>query len=250
MNNDIELDKAIDDIIQNGLQKPKTLYAMLRDVIVNVGIKNVFAGMGSMIIIFFLTLFLGVILFFVLITGDAGYMSIKENNRIIVSVFTLSPFVYVFLNVISYLEEKKSNTYEVIETCLYNVPILLGLRTFLFSVFTLIFNLFFLIFYCNTQNGLSLFTLIGVSACSLLLSSLINLEIMRKKDKKVLYIMASVLWLILNVSLYIFVKGCYGYILSLIPPVIYYIISIGMLVIFLKKIKRLMLNMYRKEVFI
>lgn len=158
MPNEEEKDQVVNIILSQGLKRPASLRACLRELYQALGIRNIFLGVTDCL---YLALVCSVLL---------GALWLKAEHRFVCSgLFMLSPFLYVALYLLSLWKETQTGTFEIKMACKYTLRHLTAFRMLCFSSVSIICNILLsAVVFLNT-GGMAFIRLLTVSLCALFL---------------------------------------------------------------------------------
>ncbi|WP_078555176.1 hypothetical protein [Bacillus alkalicellulosilyticus] len=217
-------DKVIDEqvqlIVSKGLQPNQSFFASLKGMYYQIGMKYLFHDATE--IIFMVLISIAILIF---IGIDIG-QSLNQNGVVYSIIFILSPILYLVMVSTSYFNTKQNQTLEIEMTCKYNISQVAAFRMFIFSMMSILGNLFFILIIAFVNPAINVILAFMISTTSLFLFSTLFLYVITKvKTKKVNYIF-GISWILLNLLLYKFSFEFYHLFLKNLPIYVYGIITI------------------------
>lgn len=182
-----ETEREIGAILSRAMPK-HSLFSRMRELIFQVGLRRLFTGMGD---IFFILLFSsGLSAYAVFALCDTRWAAGTAYG----AVFLLSPLSFSLVYLLCILKEKEEGSWEVQMTCRYTFLELFSFRTLCFSLLSLVLN--------GISNGISSFftatndfwKMNALSACSLLLFSVLLLVIPSGRFPAISVLLPSLIW--------------------------------------------------------
>ena len=235
-----ETEREIGAILSRAMPK-HSLFSRMRELIFQVGLRRLFIGMGD---IFFILLFSsGLSAYAVFSFCDTRWAAGTAYG----AVFLFSPLSFSLVYLLCILKEKEEGSWEVQMTCRYTFLELFSFRTLCFSLLSLVLN--------GVSNGVSSFftatndfwKMNALSACSLLLFSVLLLVIPSGRFPAISVLLPSLIW----------AAGFFPYsrhekewerLLCLLPDYVYGGLAVLLAIVYLKRLSTLCSMKKRREI--
>ncbi|MGK0468760.1 hypothetical protein [Clostridium sp.] len=231
---DNTINSQINTIIAKGLKPQQSFNSYIKNMYKQIGIKNLFHDVTELV---FAVLIVLSILVFIAISSN---ISMNVNNGGIYSfIFMFSPVLYFAISLVSFINTKQKDTYDIEMTCKYNVYQLAAFRMLVFSVFCIIFNVSVLYLLAAIYKQINFLQAFMISVTSLFLFSTIFLYIIFKMHSTFTVYFAICTWVIINLGVSTFSKEIYNMFLNKIPIYVYLIVTFAFLCAYIYNLKKL-----------
>lgn len=230
---DEQIKESVKTICNEGIKKQDTVFSFIKNMTINLGLKNIFYGVYDVMLIALLltgTIY-SVFLFSVNNLPDA-------EERIYLFSFTFAPFMFALLFFLNYAKEKSSDTFIIKMTCKYSFFHLLAYRMFVFSLLSVIVNSFY-IFVFFGDFKISFVTVISLSLSALFVYSLLLIALLIKFSTVKPAVILSVLWIAADIILFICSKDFLIRLIKSVPLFVWAIIVLCTAILYFKSLPRL-----------
>ncbi|MBX4265874.1 hypothetical protein [Clostridium estertheticum] len=232
--NDDEIESEINSIIAKGLKPQQSFYFYVKSMYKQIGIKNLFHDITEIV---FLVLIVLSILIFIAVSSRISVNI--DNGNIYSFIFIFSPILYLTISLLSFINTKQKNTFEIEMTCKYNIYQLAAFRMLVFSAFCIVLNVSTLYLVSSLYNRIDFLQALMISVTSLFLFSTIFLYLILKVYSKVTKYFVLMGWVIMNLGASIFSSEFYTMFLNKIPFYVYLTVTVICLYAFIYSLKKL-----------
>lgn len=228
-----QIEKSVGIICNEGIRKKDTLFSFLKNMTLNLGIKNIFYGVYDVMVIS---------LVITCAVYSAFLFSINNlprwEEKIYLFSFTFAPFMFALMFFLNFAKEKSSDTFIIKMTCKYSFLYLLAYRMFVFSILSAVANsLYILVLFSDFK--ISFVTVISLSLSALFVYSLLLIAVLIKFSNIKPVIILSVLWVAADLLLYVYSKDFLMRILKSVPLFVWMIIVAGAAILYFKLLPKL-----------
>lgn len=228
------IENEIQTIIDKGIIAKESFYSYLKNMYKQIGFRYLFQDITE--IIFVILLCLSVLIY--MIIGFKNHSSI-DSKRIYCFIFIFSPILYFIISLLSFINIKQKNTYEVEMTCKYNIYQRAAFRMLTYSIISIMTNTILVYIIAITYKQISFLTAFMTSVTSLFLfSSAFLYSVINIKLKITKYLMV-IGWVVINLALLTFSTELYNILLSKIPIYLYISLTLVGMCIYIRNIKNL-----------
>lgn len=228
-----QIEKSVGVICDEGIRKKDTLFSFLKDMTLNLGIKNIFYGVHDVMVISLVITCAAYSLFLFSINNLPG-----AEEKIYLFSFAFAPFMFALLFFLNFAKEKSSDTFIIKMTCKYSFFYLLAYRMFVFSLLSVAANsLYILVLFSDFR--ISFVTVISLSLSSLFVYSLLLIAMLIKFSTVIPIIALSVLWVGADLLLYVYSKDFLMRILKSVPLFVWMIIVAGAAILYFASLPKL-----------
>lgn len=191
--NNREKRQSIDLILNEGLHTKKSFKRELLHIFRVIGLQNSFFGITDAFVLTIIFSAVGVGLLAVLSLSLEGGAS---NANIYVLTACVSPITYFAFSLFTHLKERMIGTYEIIETCRYNLSHLAVIRLIVISIMNLIVVSIGALIIRGVDDfvSFSYLHILGVSICTALIYGIVTLLILIFPVPKVTGLLMPVIW--------------------------------------------------------
>lgn len=223
-----ERDKTIEDILYNGLTKPKSLWADLCDMYRALGLRYIFCNMTNAIIMTVISA-LGFVLLYPML----------QEQHIFTTVFAIIPVFFMLLVLITETIEKVSGLYELKMTYKYTVQQITVFRILVFSLIGTAFSTFISLYFSRllVYDFLRIFSL---SLSALFLCAFLTMFILRHFNWKWNHCFVMLFWIISGFLPTRMIGEQWELFLAQIPIAITLLLAMTACVLLLMETKKLM----------
>ncbi len=227
MPTDEEKKTSIENILEAGLQPPKTIWEQLADMLRAVPLRYVFTGIED-------SLFLAVISAIIVCAGT----SLVFQETLYIAMFTVSPFLYTALYWLTAWKEFQTGTIEMKMTCRFNLRYMTAVRMLLFSAAGIVFDTAItLIVPVRTGKG-DYLRLLAVCLSALFIYAALSLWLAAVAPLKAQLVFPAV-WTLGAVICLGFARNWFNAVLLQLPLYILFIILTASLLLFTWQLKRM-----------
>lgn len=229
----IEIDRAVEGISEKALPQRESLFAFIRNMNTQLGLKYIFSGIYDVLI-------LSGILFMLMIALSFNYLPQSENPTATLGamLFTFSPFLYMAAFSLSLIKEYTTPGLSVKMTCKFTVYHLIAYRMLLFSVISGVLNTLYVLALCLRMELEPLY-FICLSLSSLFIFSAMFLLALYYAHIKWPPLLLTVGWIAVNAVLWAVFPVGYGNFLMGIPVFVWIPAGIACVAFYLHQIKKL-----------
>ncbi|MBU3127227.1 hypothetical protein [Clostridium tagluense] len=224
----------INSIVTKGLNPQQSFYSYVKNMYKQIGIRNLFHDITE--IVFAVVIILSVLVF---ISISSNIPKNIENGSIYSFIFVFSPILYLVISLVSFINTKQKDTYDIEMTCKYNIYQLAAFRMLVFSVFCITFNISFLYLLSALYKQINFLQAFMISVTSLLLFSITFLYIIFKMHSKFTVYFVIFAWVIINLGVAIFSTEIYNMFLNEIPIYIYLVVTVTCSCVYINNLKKL-----------
>lgn len=219
-------------IVEAGVKIKKSFFYYIKDMIYEIGLKNIFHDKNEVIFIsVIVTALLGYSMFGI-------YENTSEISNIYRFIFIASPILYIVILLFSFFNTKQKGTFELEMSCKYNLYQMLALRMFIFSLVSIIVNTIIISLVFTWKQDINVLRAICISITGLFLfsSGFIYIAVCTKKEISKLLLVSS--WVVINLGLYFVDKNIYNAFLMDVPIYIHLIVTLMCIIFYIKNLKR------------
>ena len=228
-----QIEKSVGIICNEGMEKRDTIFSFLKNMTLNLGIKNIFYGVYDVMLISLLVTCAVYSLFFFSINNLPN-----AEEKIYLFSFTFAPFMFALLFFFNFAKERTSDTFIIKMTCKYSFLHLLAYRMFVFSLLSVVANsLYILVLFSDFK--VSVVTIISLSLSALFVYSLLLIAMLIKFSTVKPVIAFSVLWIAADILLYVYLKDFLMGFLKSIPLFVWMIIVAGAAILYFTSLPKL-----------
>ena len=193
-----ELGRSINHILDRGLEREeKNVCPGLFEAFRHLGMRYLYFGMEEGLFLAVLTGFLVLLI----LGGRADWLVSTpegDSGEIFYFVFFLSPVMYASFHVISVIKDMWEGMYERKSACFYSLRLLIALRMTFFGTFSLMLScagdVLVWIIFGGEEGGMSLFLLLELSFCALLLFGAMQSVILWRFRTPLCHILPAAVW--------------------------------------------------------
>jgi hypothetical protein len=218
-------------IVSSGLVKPKKFHEYLLEMYRQLGFRYLFRDATEII---FTMLIASAAMVFGLFQVMEGAM---EADRLYSYLFIMSPILYMLVAVLFLVNLRSRDTFAVEMTCKYHVFQLAAFRMLVFSILAILLNIASILILFLFYQSFSIVEAVLISISSLGVFSTMFLYIIQKVKSRVAGYAAVAGWVLANVALAYFNSELYDAVLSQIPVYVYIAVSVGCLVLYVRRLK-------------
>lgn len=228
-----QIEKSVGIICENGIKKRETVFSFIKNMTLNLGLKNIFYGFYDVMFISILVTCAAYLLFLFSINNLPG-----AEEKIYIFSFTFAPFMFALLFFLNFAKEKSADTFIIKMTCKYSFFYLLAYRMFVFSLLSVVVNsLYILVFFSDFK--ISFVTIISLSLSALFVYSLLLIAMLIKFSTVKPAIGLSALWIFADAVFYVCFKEFFAEILKAVPLFVWMIIVVGASILYFNFLPKL-----------
>ncbi|AKL96589.1 hypothetical protein CACET_c31450 [Clostridium aceticum] len=231
------IESQIQKIIYEGIKPKESFYGYLRNMYLRIGLRHLFHDATEIAF----TIFVTVSILVFLSIGAVEKLWGNEGS-IYTFVFISSPLLYLAMALVSFVNTKFNDTYDLEMTCKYNIYQLAAFRMLVFSIFSIVANTLIVYLVTMIYQQLDFLTAFMISTTSLFVFSVMFLYGMIKINKPFTKHFLVGGWLSVNLLLMVFSREFYNVLLINIPVYVYLAIIVGCIYIYIKNLKKLILS--------
>lgn len=222
----------IGQIVECGVKTKKSFFKYLKDMVKEIGFKNIFHDKNEVI---FITLL-------VIATITFAMVNISANNADIASIyrfiFIISPVLYIVILLFSFFNTKQKGTFELEMICKYNLYQMLALRMFMFSIISTIINTIIILVVFIWRENIEILRAVCISITGLFLFSSIFIYIAVLTKKSISKLLLVIGWVVINIVFYFMNNSIYNKFLIEMPVYIHLIVSLICMIFYIKNLNR------------
>lgn len=219
-------------IVDLGVKVKKPFFTYLKDMIQEIGFKNIFHDKNEII---FISLLVVAVLGFFMINITDNNSEISEIYRFI---FVSSPILYIVILLFSLFNTKEKGTYELEMSCKYNLYQILALRMFIFSLISTVVNTIIILLVFIWKDNIDVLRAVCVSITGLFLFSSVFIYIALSSKREVSKLLLVGSWVATNIGIYFIDKKIYNDFLMKVPIYIHLIVTLICVIFYIKNLKR------------
>lgn len=228
-----QIEKSVGIICNKGIEKKDTIFSFLKNMTLNLGIKNIFYGVYDVMIISLLVTGAVYFAFFFWVNNLPN-----AEEKIYLFSFTFAPFMFALLFFLNFAKERSSDTFIIKMTCKYSFLHLLAYRMFVFSLLSVAANsIYILVLFSDFK--ISFVTVISLSLSALFVYSLLLIAMLIKFPTVKPVIALSVLWIAADIFLYVYSKEFLMGLLKSVPLFVWMIIVAGAAILYFTALPKL-----------
>lgn len=228
-----QIEKSVGIICHKGIEKRDTIFSFLKNMTLNLGIKNIFYGVYD------------VMLISLIVTGavySAFFFWVNNlphaEEKIYLFSFTFAPFMFALLFFLNFAKERSSDTFIIKMTCKYSFLHLLAYRMFVFSLLSVAANsIYILVLFSDFK--ISFVTVISLSLSALFVYSLLLIAMLIKFSTVKPVIALSVSWIAADILFYVYFKEFLMGFLKSVPLFVWMIIVAGAAILYFTSLPKL-----------
>ena len=233
---DNTIKSQINTIIAQGLKPKQSFNSYIKNMYKQIGIKNLFHDITELV--FAVLSVLSIVVFIAISSSTPRNI---DNGSIYSFIFMFSPVLYFVISLVSFINTKQKDTYDIEMTCKFNVYQLAAFRMLVFSVFCIIFNVSVLYLLYAIYKQINFLQAFMISVTSLFLFSTIFLYIIFKIHSRFTICFAIFAWVIINLGVATFSKEIYNMFLNRVPIYVYLIVTVACLCAYIYNLKKLII---------
>ncbi|MDR1069829.1 MAG: hypothetical protein LBL37_03500 [Gracilibacteraceae bacterium] len=176
-----EKERAIENILDRGLRKPRSFWAALREIRRLLGYRFVFWDTAQALVSSVITL-----------AGVALFIALSPAALRHTVLFGCSPLLFMVVMLFAETMECAGGLYELKLTCRYTIRQITALRILCFSLLGIAFCAG--VTACQAKNMHEVLRLFPLSLCALFICAFISLFLIRRLAGKQTYALAAALW--------------------------------------------------------
>lgn len=220
----------IDGIIESGVKTKKSFLTYLKDMIVEIGLKNIFHDRNE--VVFISLLVIATIMF--------SMFAIASNSSDIATIyrfiFIVSPILYIVILLFSFFNTKQKGTFELEMICKYNLYQMLALRMFIFSIISTIMNTVIILLVFMWKQEIDVLRAICISITGLFLFSSVFIYIAVATKKSISKFLLVGGWVVINIGFYFISNSIYDAFLMELPVYIHLIVTLICVIFYIKNL--------------
>lgn len=228
------IESQIETIVFKGIKQQQTFYGYLKNMYKDIGLKYLFHDIAEIVFVILSIVF--VLLF--IITSNILNKEIN-NGQVYSFIFIASPILYLAVSLISFINTKLKDTYEIEMICKYNIYQISSFRMLAFSILGVISNTMIIYFITVNNEQIEFFKAFMISITSLFLFSIIFLYTIMKISGKLIKHLVIVGWITINLIILSCSQQFYDVFLKEVPIYIYLFVTIIASIIYIKNLKKL-----------
>lgn len=231
MPDDGMIEREIQQIIVDGLERKPSFYTFMKTMVQQVGIQNIFSTATMIhLLIMIVATFSSV--------AYIQYGMMTKTEDLYAYIFFTAPLLFVIFSLYSYFTKIKSDTYEVEMSCKYNVYQMIGFRMFIFSVLTILVNTGMIMLLSALYENIELIRAFLISTTGLFIFSLLFLYILTKCRSRFVALLFMSGWFLGNLFIRAMNEALYDAVLMGMPSFVYVIVLIGCFAIYVYNLKQ------------
>ncbi|MEJ9282104.1 hypothetical protein [Ureibacillus thermosphaericus] len=228
-----EIQKEIHQIVRTGLKPKQSFFSYIKSMYQCLGIRQLLSDRSELAFTIIIAAF---VVFFYILKPDPEFMKAED---LYISLFCLSPVLFIVLTVYTYSNKLINATYEVEMACKYNVFQIIAFRMLLFSFMTVLANTWTILVMVKTYDAFQFIRAFMISNSGLFIFSILFLYVMMKRRTKMAAGMMIFGWLIGHLLLGFLANELYSALLMSIPLFVYGLILVASIVIYFNFIQKL-----------
>jgi len=225
------MNSQIQFIVSNGLAKPKPFHEHLLDMYKQLGFRNLFRDATE--IIFTMIMAMAAIVYGLFHLVEGGI----EMGRLYSYLFIMSPILYMVIAVLFFVNLRSRDTFAVEMTCKYHVFQLAAFRMLVFSIVAIMLNVACILTLFMFYQNFNAVEAMLISISSLSVFATFYLYIIQKVKSRAASYATMAGWLLANVALAYANNELYLSVLSQIPMYVYIAVSVGCLMLYVRRLK-------------
>lgn len=222
----------VDGIIEAGVKPKKSFLTYLKDMVVEIGLKNIFHDRKEIVFISLL----------VIVTVTFSMFAIASNSSDIASmyrfIFIVSPVLYIVILLFSFFNTKQKGTFELEMICKYNLYQMLSLRMFMFSVISTIMNTIIILLVFVWKQEIDVLRAVCISITGLFLFSSVYIYIAVATKKPISKFLLVTGWLVINIGFYFMSNSIYDAFLMELPVYIHLTVTLICVIFYIKNLNK------------
>ena len=181
---------AIETILAKGLIRRKSLFQQLNELYRNIGLRRIFWDITDIMVITFMSTLL-----LVFVLKDL----IAQKSMVFGILFAISPFMFLFLSLITEAKERMTGLYELKMTCKYTIRQISAFRMLCFSGAGMAFSGLISVTLAFWDGNQEFWQILVISLCALFLYSLLMIAAMNRLHRNWSYYVPSIVWALLSI---------------------------------------------------
>lgn len=238
------VEREIKAIVAKGLSKPEPFHQLLHNLYKQIGIRYLMRDMKEIMIAVWMMV---IVMFAVLEIGKYG---VDTSSNLYGMIMLISPILYGALSLLPYLNSKSNSTFEVEMTCKYNLNQIAAFRMLVFSVFCFLLNTGWVLVMAVSFTSVQFVQALMISTTSLLLFSLLILYVFTTVKKLMTKAIIITGWFGLQSLLIMIDSTAYHQLLVSVPWYLYGFVICLSGYLYVKKIKKFILQIKRRGAYI
>ncbi|MCR1899148.1 hypothetical protein NSA47_09145 [Irregularibacter muris] len=231
------IESQIQKIISKGIKPKESFYGYVKNMYQRIGLRYIFHDATEIAFTFFIVAFI-----LVRLTMGIAMETGVPDESIYSFIFIISPLLYLSMALVSFVNTRLNDTYDLEMTCKYNIYQLAAFRMLIFSITSIIANTLMIYFVTIIYRQMDFFTALMISTTSLFTFSTILLYGMQKRNIPIIRYFIVGGWILANLLLIIYSKKFYNMLLSHIPIYVYLVVAIGCIYTYIKNLKKLIFS--------
>lgn len=177
---------SIEFILAHGLQKPKSSWKKIIEIVRTIGYRNIFWDTAYGFFITIITLAIAFIIF----------ISLPEKF-LFTSATTTAPIIFLIILLFVEMSERINGLYELKQTCHFTITQITALRIIAYSLVGFMLTILMVVF--STGNGDEFLLLFSLCLFVLSICATLSLSLIRLFQGKWIFVMFSGAWIALSV---------------------------------------------------
>jgi len=225
------MNSQIQFIVANGLVKEKPFHEHLLEMYKQLGFRYLFRDGAE--IIFTMIMALAAIVFGLFHVIEGG----MQVDRLYSYLFIMSPILYMLVAVLFLVNLRSRDTFAVEMTCKYHVFQLAAFRMLVFSIVAIMLNVASILTLFLIYQNFNVMEAMLISISSLSVFATFFLYIIQKVKSRLASYAGMAGWLLANAALAYGNTELYQSVLSQIPMYVYISVSVGCLMLYVRRLK-------------
>lgn len=230
------METEITTIISKGIVKEDSLKNLLSSLYKQIGIRFIMRDYKEII-----TAMVLMALFMYVMTSNGQTWYNKHTNYYGI-IMLVSPILYMFLSIFSFIQNKLNGTFEVEMSCKYNLFQIAAFRMLTFSILCFLLNTIWIISLALKFSTFQFVQAFLISTTSLLLFSLLFIYVLSTIKPLAAKVAILFSWLGIHLLLLMIDSAIYYQLLVSIPWYLYGVIICLSAYVYVKKMKEFMLQ--------
>lgn len=240
---DETMQNEIGKIVATGVKRKEFFLSYLTSMYRQIGFRQLFSDRSELAFTLITAITL---LICYLFSPDPSF---AKADDVYAFIFLVSPVLFVALSFFTYSNKMANGTFEVEMVCKYHVFQIIAFRMLMFSLMTMMLNLFVIVWMISVYDHIQFFRALMISNSGLFLFSTMFLYVLMKRRTNFVSIITIASWLMGNILLSVVSNQWYSELLINMPLFIYGVVIAASLFGYIQLLKRFLHFKKTEEVY-